>query len=137
MTEKLKPGYKQTEVGVIPEEWNVKTFGQVCRVNQGLQIAIDRRLKNPTPTAKPYITIQFLNDRKSIEFIDDYPLSACCTRDDVLMTRTGNTGIVVSGVEGVFHNNFFKINFDKKTINKDFLISFLSLNSLVSHKFST
>jgi len=29
-------------------------------------------------------------------------------KEDILMTRTGNTGIVVTDVEGVFHNNFFK-----------------------------
>ncbi len=125
----VKPGYKQTEVGVIPEEWDVKNFGQICRVNQGLQIAIERRLKHPTSTAKSYITIQYLNDSKQAEYIDDYPLSACCSPDDVLMTRTGNTGIVVSGVEGVFHNNFFKINFDRKVLNREFLIGFLGLSS--------
>jgi type I restriction enzyme S subunit len=26
MSEKVKPGYKQTEVGVIPEDWNVHTL---------------------------------------------------------------------------------------------------------------
>ena len=25
----MKPGYKQTEVGVIPQEWEVKPFTQV------------------------------------------------------------------------------------------------------------
>ncbi len=45
------------------------------------------------------------------------------------MTRTGNTGVVVSGVEGVFHNNFFKINFDKRILSRQFLISFLCLSS--------
>ena len=29
MSEKVKPGYKQTEVGVIPEEWEVKPLGQI------------------------------------------------------------------------------------------------------------
>jgi hypothetical protein len=27
MSEKVKPGYKQTEVGVIPEEWQVAQIG--------------------------------------------------------------------------------------------------------------
>jgi type I restriction enzyme S subunit len=125
----MKPGYKQTEVGVIPEEWEARTFRQICRVNQGLQVAIEDRLRYPTTTSKTYITIQFLNDRKTIEYINDYPPSACCSTDDVLMTRTGNTGIVVSGVEGVFHNNFFKINFDRRKLDQDFLVGFLSLNS--------
>ena len=25
----MKPGYKQTEVGVIPEEWEVKPLGEL------------------------------------------------------------------------------------------------------------
>ena len=26
----LKPGYKQTEVGVIPEDWEVEPLGQIA-----------------------------------------------------------------------------------------------------------
>lgn len=26
----IKPGYKETEVGVIPEDWDVKLLGEVC-----------------------------------------------------------------------------------------------------------
>jgi type I restriction enzyme S subunit len=31
----VKPGYKQTEVGVIPEEWNVDSLGSIGRVIRG------------------------------------------------------------------------------------------------------
>jgi type I restriction enzyme S subunit len=31
----VKPGYKQTEVGVIPEEWDVKLLPEVCRFRSG------------------------------------------------------------------------------------------------------
>jgi len=31
----LKPGYKQTEVGVIPEEWEVKRLGEIGRFTKG------------------------------------------------------------------------------------------------------
>lgn len=121
-------GFKQTELGEIPEDWEIKTFADICWVNQGLQIAIEKRCKNPTVKSKKYITIQNLNNDKGDEYIDDYVSSVCCSKDDILMTRTGNTGIVVSGVEGVFHNNFFKINFNKKQINKDYLLFFLKDN---------
>ena len=30
MTETVKPGYKQTEVGVIPEDWEVSACADVC-----------------------------------------------------------------------------------------------------------
>ena len=28
----VKPGYKQTEVGVIPEEWDVKPLGEIVEL---------------------------------------------------------------------------------------------------------
>ena len=31
----VKPGYKQTEVGVIPEDWEVKPLGSIGRVIRG------------------------------------------------------------------------------------------------------
>lgn len=40
------------------------------------------------------------------------------------MTRTGNTGLVVSNVDGCFHNNFFKIDYDRARLNKDYLLNF-------------
>ncbi|MCB8789023.1 restriction endonuclease subunit S [Planktothrix agardhii] len=110
-------GYKKTEVGVIPEDWNWIPLKLVCKVNQGLQIAIEKRLKNQNGQAKRYITIQSLNSDANLEYIDNYASSVVCNEEDILMTRTGNTGIVITGVSGVFHNNFFKVKFDKSKID--------------------
>jgi type I restriction enzyme S subunit len=35
----LKPGYKQTEVGVIPEDWEVKRLGEVAEFRAGTYLA--------------------------------------------------------------------------------------------------
>jgi len=45
------------------------------------------------------------------------------------MTRTGNTGKVVTDVEGAFHNNFFKVSYPKNIV-KGFLYNFLKLPSI-------
>ncbi|AZL52822.1 restriction endonuclease subunit S [Helicobacter pylori] len=111
----------------LPKDWEIKTFRDISTINQGLQIPISQRLKAPTEHAKFYITIQALNNRKEFEYIKTYNESVVCHKDDILMTRTGNTGMVITNTEGVFHNNFFKINFDRTLINKDFLVYFLSL----------
>jgi len=123
----VKAGYIKTEIGIIPDDWELKRFKEISWVNQGLQIAIAKRLKMPKKKSKIYITIQYLNDGKDAEYIDNYSSSVACTKNDVLMTRTGNTGIVVTGYEGVFHNNFFKINFNRKILYKEFLVFYLSL----------
>ena len=32
----MKPGYKQTEVGVIPEDWEVKPLGELGKFKNGI-----------------------------------------------------------------------------------------------------
>ena len=121
-------GYKQTDIGIVPSEWSEKSFGDICVVNQGLQIPIEQRAKRQTDGSKVYITIQSLNSLDEPEFIETYSPSVCCNESDILMTRTGNTGIVVHGVTGVFHNNFFKLKFDRNKINDLFLVYYLRSN---------
>jgi type I restriction enzyme S subunit len=50
---KVKPGYKQTEVGVIPEDWKVKSLGELVAFLDGHRRPVkdaDRaRMKGPFP----------------------------------------------------------------------------------------
>jgi len=39
----IKEGYKQTEIGVIPEDWEVKTLGEVCEIRKGQLITEETR----------------------------------------------------------------------------------------------
>ena len=122
--------FKDSPLGRIPEEWEVVRFRDICKVRQGLQIAIVKRFKEPGPKRYVYITIQYLNlknKEKDAEYIQNPPKSVICEKDDLLMTRTGNTGIVITDVEGVFHNNFFLVNYDKREIDKMYLFYYLNL----------
>lgn len=108
------------------EDWNISSFENLTKINQGLQIAIEHRYKEAIAGSFFYITNEFLKvGSKSKYFILNPPESVICNEDDILMTRTGNTGEVVSGVNGAFHNNFFKIKYDKAKLDKKFLICFL------------
>ena len=107
----------------IPKHWKIKTLGEICKVNQGLQIAIEERFTEPIENGYFYITNEFLKaNSKTKYYIKNPSKSVLCSKEDIIMTRTGNTGIVVSDVEGVFHNNFFKIDYDKKLLHKDYLV---------------
>lgn len=126
---KAREGYKLTELGEIPNKWEIKKFKDISKVSQGLQIAIEERFKEFKENRLPYITIQYINDkfnRDNEYFIENYNESVVCKKDDILMTRTGNTGIIVTNEYGVFHNNFFKVNFDRKKLNKSFLVYYLN-----------
>jgi len=127
-------GYKVTKVGIIPDEWSVKEFNEIFKVNQGLQIPISERHLQKEDNRYFYITNQFLknNEYDKTFYIENPSKSVICTKSDILMTRTGNTGIVLTDIEGVFHNNFFKLVFDREKYNKDFI--FYLLNSFSIQK---
>ncbi|MFH5796316.1 restriction endonuclease subunit S [Clostridium perfringens] len=121
--------FKKTELGEIPKEWKVQKFKDISKVSQGLQIAIEERFREFKQGRLPYITIQYINDKSNSDneyFIENYNENVVCYESDILMTRTGNTGIVITNEYGVFHNNFFKVDFDKTKLNKDFLVYYLN-----------
>ena len=114
-------------------DWVEKAFQDVSKINQGLQIPISDRFLEIGENRHFYITNEFLReDSKKQYFIENPPNSVICVESDVLMTRTGNTGKVVTNIKGAFHNNFFKITYDKHILNKGFLCEFLCLNSTQS-----
>lgn len=108
------------------EEWKNKSMRDFTKINQGLQIPISERFYEKADDNYFYITNEFLrkNSGKNY-FIKNPTASVICYEDDILMTRTGNTGQVVTGVHGVFHNNFFKIKYDE-SCHKWFLYYFLT-----------
>lgn len=110
--------------------WKMNTFGDICTVRQGLQIPISKRLMEYEEDCYEYITVAYLHGGKEREYIKSPKATVVCTKDDVLMTRTGNTGMVITGVEGVFHNNFFLIDFDRTKYDKEFLVQYLNLDMI-------
>tara|TARA_R110002111_G_scaffold132152_2_gene197767 strand:+ start:15030 stop:16277 length:1248 start_codon:yes stop_codon:yes gene_type:complete len=107
-------------------EWEHKKLREITKINQGLQIAISERFTEEAEGLHFYITNEFLRAGSTKKYFIKNPTeSVLCTEDDILMTRTGNTGQVVTGVKGAFHNNFFKIKFDSNC-DKWFLYYFLT-----------
>lgn len=120
--EKLQPKLRFPEFDV---KWNEDIFRDLVKINQGLQIQISERYLSQVKDSHFYITNEFLKEGSDKKyFIKNPPPNVLCDYDDILMTRTGNTGMVVTNVKGAFHNNFFKINYPQ-TIDKGFLYYFL------------
>ena len=121
----IKEGYKQTKVGIIPEDWEDIKIKDIVKVSQGLQIAIDDRFTTPAHNRVFYITIPFIEGKKE-EYIENPKSSTLCKKDDILVVRTGSgVGKIIRGVEGAFHNNFFKVK-PSDNINIDFFYYFLT-----------
>lgn len=136
VTKGLDPMVKMKDSGIewlgeVPENWEVTTFQRYTKVNQGLQIAISERLSKHEEGAYEYITVKSIHNPNDYrQYVLGVNQSVICHKDEILMSRTGNTGEIVTGENGVFHNNFFKIDFNRGRLSKDFLVRYLNHSSL-------
>ena len=113
------------------EEWDEKRFKDFTKLSQGLQIAISSRFLEGGENRYFYITNEFLNPNSTKKYYIESPSeNVICTVDDILMTRTGNTGKVITNISGAFHNNFFKVDYDNLETSKMFLYYLLTSNDI-------
>jgi type I restriction enzyme S subunit len=118
--------YKDSPLGRIPVDWECIELDDLVKICQGLQISINKRYTNNFDNKfYQYITVDYLNSGKSEYYVAKQKNTVHCERKDILMTRTGNTGVVITNVSGVFHNNFFKVIYNDKQITKEYLYFYL------------
>lgn len=102
-------------------------LAELCTVNQGLQIPISKRFREKSNDRYFYITVQFLKDSHNEKYyVENPPKSSICKEDDIIVVRTGSTGQILTGIQGCFHNNFFKVNYNKEKVNGRYLYYCLS-----------
>jgi len=121
--------FKDSPVGRIPAAWEACQMRDVCLTKQGLQIPISERYSEPAKNRYVYLTIRFINTGFApsvAEYIENPSERVVCDESDIILARTGATGKVVTGVKGVFHNNFFKVDYEREKIHKNYFVHYLN-----------
>lgn len=119
--------YKQSELGLIPEEWEGEKIGEICKFKQGIQIPIEEQFFDYEVDKYRFLRIsdytQQTDDKRYVSKIyKDYLI----TDKDVVMVRYGETaGFVGINLSGVLANNLFRIIPIKK-IDNQFLYYYLN-----------
>lgn len=110
-----------------PPNWLLTALGNVANFQQGLQIAKSERRNAPSEDSLPILrTVNYEN-----EFKDDVHYAAISEKSiiaeekDIILSRTGTVGRVLTGYRGIMHNNSFRINYESKLLQRDYLIYFL------------
>jgi type I restriction enzyme S subunit len=90
----VKPGYKQTEVGVIPVEWYVRLLGDVATIRDGTH-----QTPKYVPSGVPFYSVEHVTsgDFRNTKFISEQEhrfltRSFKIEKGDILMTRIGSIG---------------------------------------------
>jgi len=90
----VRPGYKQTEVGVIPEDWDVKRLGNLAKIHDGTHQTPKYVLDGIPFYSVEHVTSGDFTNTKFISKEEHRFLTRSfrIERGDVLMTRIGSIG---------------------------------------------
>ncbi len=97
----IPPGYKKTEVGVIPEEWDCRFIADVANVKGGKRLPKGYSLQDE-PTPHPYIRVSDMFPggvkTENIKYVplDAYPAirNYCIFKGDIFISVAGTLGLV-------------------------------------------
>lgn len=113
--------------GKIPENWSLKEIGDVITLKQGLQISKKLRVQKEENGSVPLLKITDLPTRNYSEYVINVPSGYIANREDIIYTRTGQVGLVYTGINGCVHNNCFKvIANDKLELSKNYIYYYLN-----------
>jgi len=118
----LRPGYKQTEVGVIPEDWDVKPIKAVCKLINGRGFKPFEWYES----GLPIIRIQNLNGSDDFNFYQGaYDKKLEVEAGQLLFAWSGSRGTsfgphIWSGPLGLLNYHTWKIQINESQIDKGF-----------------
>lgn len=125
-----KPGYKQTEIGVIPEDWGAKSIGDLITFSGGSQPA---RSTFKFQKKDGYIRLIQIRDYKTDEFETYIPEGLAqkkCIASDIMIGRYGPPIFqILRGIEGAYNVALIKA-IPSSRIDREYLYHFLKQESL-------
>lgn len=97
----IKRGYKQTELGVIPEDWGVNVIEKIADVKSGKRLPLGKKLID-SETSHPYIRVTDMFQGgvslAEMKYVPDdvYPViqNYRIFKDDIFISVAGTLGIV-------------------------------------------
>lgn len=120
----MKPGYKQTEVGVIPEDWETRQVGSVCKLINGRGF----KPQEWRTSGLPIIRIQNLNGSEDFNYFDgSYAKKLEVENGQLLFAWSGSRGTsfgphIWNGPLGLLNYHTWKVQVDQRAISQAFFL---------------
>ncbi|MBL0453702.1 restriction endonuclease subunit S [Aeromonas veronii] len=128
----IPAGYKQTEVGVIPEDWALLTIDDVASFSGGAQPAKTFFSSKPKDG---YIRLIQIRDYKTSEYETYIPETLArklCSEYDIMIGRYGPPIFqILKGIRGAYNVALIKVE-PKKLIEREYLFYYLKTDKLFS-----
>ena len=108
--------------------WPLVKLADICTTTQGVQITKANTKDKAYDGGYRYLYIADFISNKKLSFVDDVFDHKKFTENDLVMANTGSPGRVFKGKKGILSNNLFKISFDLKVVDRNYLYLMLSSN---------
>ncbi len=135
---KQKEEYKETEIGLLPENWRLDNIVNYVDFQRGTEPGSDKYNKNGEGIRfLRVVDISGSRDDKIYTTLDNVKR---CQEVDVLITFDGSPGIIKRGLKGAYSSGIRKVIIkDKEKIKLDFIYYVLQTNFVqeIIQKYST
>lgn len=124
MVQTMTEGFKHTEVGVIPSDWNSTSIGKFSKLINGRAYSIHEWETQGIPV----IRLQNLTGRGDKYYYSNLklPEKQYCNFGDLLFMWSATFGPVIwRGEKAIYHYHIWKIETDEDHLNKSFLYHIL------------
>ncbi len=108
MTESIPKGYQKTEIGIIPEDWEVKRLGEISNIKTGKRNGNEEVEEGKYP---------FFVRSQKVKKINSYSFEG----EAILIPGEGGIGTIIHYINGKFdyHQRVYKIsNFKDSEVAK-------------------
>jgi len=119
----LPEGFKMTELGPLPEEWEVVKLGDIAKAVKGRKP--QQLIKNVGEDSVPYLTAEYFRTGNASGFVPNGTENSIKVNDDdiVFIWDGSNAGDVFTGLAGILASTMVKI-VPENSVNKRFLYYF-------------
>lgn len=131
MSMPLRAGYKQTEIGVIPEDWDVKQLGEIGRLSKGKGLLKEDLKTNGAVPAIPYTALytdfsELLDYERIKWFIDDTTKTIVLSEPCVLIASSSNMAENTGKASALTRNTPVAIGREVIVFRSDYCVRYIS-----------
>ena len=134
----VKEGYKEVRLGAkqieVPKSWYVEFLGNIANFKQGTQVPVDEQKYKKTEGYVRFLRIvDYTQNTDDVRYIEHPGKKYIVDKDEIIMVRYGEAGLVCRGFNGVIANNLFKIDINTDLLDKTFSYFFLKQDKVYNY----
>lgn len=127
-------GYKNTTIGIIPEDWEVSTIGSVISFSGGSQPPLSTFIYEEREGYIRLIQTRDYRTNKFKTYIKSTDGRKTCTKDDIIIGRYGPPVFqIFKGLEGAYNVALMKAIPNEEHLNKTYCYYFLLQKKLQNY----